>query len=135
MEGVALLEDEVRELIRRRGVDPLRDPVSLRALVREAVADYDERSLRGHVPPLLDPEAATKAVVDAVAGLGPLQQYLDDETVEEIWINSPAWGIRAGESVMGSPQSAQSPHEPPRTVPRRPSGSGPQRWATGGSRC
>src|SRR5674476_410747 len=133
VEGVTLLEDEVRELIRRRGVDPLRDPVSLRALVREAVADYDERSLRGHVPPLLDPEAATKAVVDAVAGLGPLQQYLDDETVEEIWINSPTGGIRAGESVMGSPQSAQSPHEPPRTVPRLPCGSGPQRWATSGS--
>ena len=28
-------------------------------------------------------------MVDAVAGLGPLQRYLDDETVEEIWINSP----------------------------------------------
>ena len=102
MEGVALLEDEVRELIRRRGVDPLRDPVSLQALVRDAVADYDERSLRGHVPPLLDPEAATKAVVDAVAGLGPLQQYLDDETVEEIWINSPdqVFVARRGEAEL-----------------------------------
>ena len=24
---------------------------------------------------------------DAVAGFGPLQKYLDDPTVEEIWIN------------------------------------------------
>ncbi len=90
VEGVALLEHEVRELIRRRGIDPLRDGESLRLLVRDVLADYDERSLRGHVPPLPDPEAATKAVVDAVAGLGPLQQYLDDDEVEEIWINSPA---------------------------------------------
>lgn len=89
MDGVALLEHEVRELIRRRGIDPLRDAGSLRALVHDVVADYDERSLRGHVPPLTDPAAASKAVVDAVAGLGPLQQYLDDDEVEEIWINSP----------------------------------------------
>ena len=26
---------------------------------------------------------------DAVAGFGPLQKYLDDPTVEEIWINEP----------------------------------------------
>jgi pilus assembly protein CpaF len=26
-------------------------------------------------------------VYDGVAGFGPLQRYLDDPTVEEIWIN------------------------------------------------
>lgn len=135
MDGVALLEDEVRELIRRRGIDPLRDRASLTSLVGDAVADYDERSLRGHVPPLADSAAATKAVVDAVAGLGPLQRYLDDDDVEEIWINSPGKGERAGERVIGWPQSAGSPQEQPRTVPRQPSGSGPQRWARGGSTC
>jgi pilus assembly protein CpaF len=89
VDGIALLEHDVRELIRRRGVDPLRDREELAALVRDALADYDERSLRGHVPPLPDPQAAAKAVVDAVAGLGPLQPYLDDPEVEEIWINAP----------------------------------------------
>ena len=97
-----LLEHEVRELIRRRGIDPLRDPVTLRDLVRDVVADYDERSLRGHVPPLVDATAARKAVVDAVAGLGPLQQYLDDDDIEEIWINSPAevFVARGGEPEL-----------------------------------
>jgi pilus assembly protein CpaF len=90
VDGVALLEHEVRELIRRRGIDPVRDADALHDLVREAVTDYDDRSLRGHVPPLADEPAARKAVIDAVAGLGPLQQYLDDDEVEEIWINSPA---------------------------------------------
>ena len=28
-------------------------------------------------------------MLDAVAGLGPLQPYLDDPTVEEIWVNEP----------------------------------------------
>lgn len=127
MDGVALLEDEVRDLIRRRGIDPLRDPAGLTTLVTDAVADYDERSLRGHVPPLADAGAATKAIVDAVAGLGPLQRYLDDPDVEEIWINSPRKGERAGERVIGWPQSAEGPQEQPRTVPRQPSGSGLQR--------
>ncbi|WNB86404.1 ATPase, T2SS/T4P/T4SS family [Cellulomonas sp. ATA003] len=90
MDGVAILESEVRELIRRRGLDPVRDHQGVRDLVSAVVADYDERSLLGAVPPLVDVTAASKAVVDAVAGLGPLQRYLDDDEVEEIWINAPA---------------------------------------------
>ena len=38
MEGVAILEGEVRELIRRRGLDPLRDVEGIRALVDDAIA-------------------------------------------------------------------------------------------------
>ncbi|GCD20871.1 CpaF family protein [Cellulomonas algicola] len=89
MDGVVILEREVRELVRRRGIDPVRDPSGVATLVADAIADYDERSLRGAVPPLADAAAAHKAVVDAVAGLGPLQKYLDDPEVEEIWVNSP----------------------------------------------
>ncbi len=89
MDAVAIVEDEVRELIRRRGVDPTRDPGGVRRLVEDAVADYDDRSLSGGLPPLPDPVHAVKSVLDAVAGLGPLQGYLDDPDVEEIWINEP----------------------------------------------
>ncbi|MHA7134028.1 CpaF family protein [Oerskovia turbata] len=88
--GVTILEAEVRELIRRRGIDPLRDRAGVDQLVADALADYDTRSALGAVPPLADPPSAVRAVLDAVAGLGPLQQYLDDPSVEEIWINSPA---------------------------------------------
>ncbi len=90
MDGVAILEREVRELVRRRGVDPVRQRAVLVALVDEALADYDERSVLGSVPPLTDPRSVHKQLIDAVAGLGPLQQYLDDDEVEEIWINSPS---------------------------------------------
>ena len=88
-DGAVLVEREVRELIRRRGLDPVRDPDGVRALVSAAIADYDERSVLGAVPRLEDAAAVHKQVVDAVAGLGPLQRYLDDESVEEVWINSP----------------------------------------------
>jgi len=102
MDGVGILEGEVRELIRRRGLDPVRDRPGIDALVADAMADYDERSVIGSVPVLPDPAAAHKAVVDAVAGLGPLQRYLDDPEVEEIWINSPSqvFVARRGEAEL-----------------------------------
>jgi pilus assembly protein CpaF len=87
--GVSEIEDDVRELVRRRGLDPLTDPAAISRLVSEVIADYDERSLSGGVPLLSDPGAAARRVIDAVAGFGPLQRYLDDPTVEEVWINEP----------------------------------------------
>lgn len=90
MDGIAILEGEVRELVRRRGIDPAQDRAAVRTVVHEVLADYDDRALRGVVPPLADQERAMKAVLDAVAGMGALQRYLDDPTVEEIWINGPA---------------------------------------------
>jgi pilus assembly protein CpaF len=98
-EGVTILEQEVRELVRRRGLDPVRERAALSALVAEAVGDYTDRATRGLLPPLADAEGAARAVVDAVAGLGPLQQYLDDPAVEEIWINSPAQVFVARDGV------------------------------------
>ncbi len=87
MDGGTIVEDEVRELIRRRGLDPTRDPAGVRRLVEDAVADYDDRSLSGSLPPLANPPGTVRSVLDAVAGLGPLQRYLDDPDIEEIWIN------------------------------------------------
>ena len=88
MDAVQTLEGEVRELIRRSGLDPARDEGEVRRLVREAVADYDERSMLGGMPVIPDVAAASRAVWDTVAGYGPLQQYFDDPMVEEIWVNS-----------------------------------------------
>ena len=90
MNALETVESEVRELIRRTGVDPIRESEQVTDLVRAAVEDYDERSLRGGMPVLADSEAAVKSVLDTVAGFGPLQRYLDDPLVEEIWINSPS---------------------------------------------
>jgi pilus assembly protein CpaF len=89
LNAIAVVEDEVRELVRRRGLDPVADPASVRRLVDEVVADYDERSVAGTLPQLVDIPAAARAVFDSVAGFGPLQKYLDDPTVEEIWVNEP----------------------------------------------
>ena len=90
MEAVVTIESEVRELIRRTGIDPVSEPGKVNELVRDAVQDYDERSIHGGLPLVGNIEQAVKAVMDAVAGFGPLQQYFDDPTVEEIWINAPS---------------------------------------------
>ena len=89
MDAVATVADEARELIRRRNLDPDRDPGGMRRLVEDLVADYDERSLSGALPPIVDASATVKQVLDAVVGFGALQPYLDDPEVEEVWINEP----------------------------------------------
>jgi pilus assembly protein CpaF len=87
--AVAVVEDEVRELVRRRGLDPVRQPESVRRLVDEVISEYETRSLSGVLPALGDRTPVARHVYDAVAGFGPLQRHLDDPEVEEIWINEP----------------------------------------------
>ncbi|WP_104089944.1 CpaF family protein [Arthrobacter sp. GMC3] len=102
MDALALVEDEVRELIRRKGLDPMRQGHEVRHLVDAAVNDYDERSLVGAVPPLLHTGDAKQYVYDAVAGFGALQPLLDDPSIEEIWLNAPdqIFIARNGESEL-----------------------------------
>jgi pilus assembly protein CpaF len=85
----AILEAEVRELVRRRGIDPIAEPAVVARLVDEVVGEYRDRSITSTLPPLGDAAATTRTVLDAVAGFGPLQPLLDDPSVEEIWINEP----------------------------------------------
>jgi pilus assembly protein CpaF len=89
VDAVTLVEDEVRELVRRRSIDPAADGRAVRRLVDDVLADYDQRSLTGTLPPVADTRDAARRVYDAIAGFGPLQRYLDDPDVEEIWINEP----------------------------------------------
>ena len=88
-EAATAIESQVRELIRKRGVDPVRDVASVRTMVDDALASWEQRALAGAVAPYEDRITVAKSVLDNVAGLGPLQAYLDDPEIEEIWINSP----------------------------------------------
>jgi pilus assembly protein CpaF len=102
VDATAIVEDEVRELVRRRAIDPADDAGAVRRLAEEVVSDYDERSLTGRLPVLVDREAVVRTVVDAVAGYGPLQVHLDDPEVEEIWVNEPGkvFVARGGRSEL-----------------------------------
>lgn len=102
--ALQLLEDDVRELIRRRRLDPARDAAEVRSLIDEVLDDYDDRALVGGLVPLADAKEAHRLLLESVAGFGPLQAYLDDPDVEEIWINEPSkvFVARRGRSELTS---------------------------------
>src|SRR3954452_14652286 len=102
MDAVAAIEDEVRELVRRRRLDPSADVAAVRRLVEEVVADYDDRALTSVLAPVADHSATVRKVVDSVAGFGALQPFLDDPSVEEIWVNNPGrlFVARGGRSEL-----------------------------------
>jgi pilus assembly protein CpaF len=89
-ELVELLDQQVRALVRREAVDPQRDAPIVRRIAEGVVRDHDERSLTGVVAPVPDIDAVVEELVARVSGFGPLQPFLDDPTVEEIWINDPS---------------------------------------------
>jgi pilus assembly protein CpaF len=98
-----ILEHEVRELVRRRGVDPAKEgPARIAKLVDETLGDYQIRMEVSNLPRIADPASTRKAILDRVAGLGPLQPLIEDPDVEEIWINGPGrvFCVRSGKHVL-----------------------------------
>jgi pilus assembly protein CpaF len=89
-ELVERLDQRVRELVRREGVDPQREAALVRRLAEGVVREHDDRSLTGAVAPVPDVEVMVGELVARVSGFGPLQQFLDDDAVEEVWINDPS---------------------------------------------
>ena len=87
---VADLDQQVRSVVRREGVDPQLDVLRVRRIAEELVRAHDDRSLTGVVAPVPDPRAVIAELVARVSGFGPLQVFLDDPEVEEIWINEPS---------------------------------------------
>ena len=84
-----ILEGEVRELVRRRALDPVADPGAISQLIDEVVSDYLDRATTAQLPAIGDRIAVARGILDAIAGFGPLQTYFDDVGIEEIWINEP----------------------------------------------
>ena len=84
------LAERVRDAVRDQRIDPSTNASAVQRIAAQVVQDHEGRSLTGAVDALDDPEILVGRLVADVAGFGPLQQYLDDPTVEEIWINEPS---------------------------------------------
>ena len=84
------LDAQLRSAVRAEAVDPQRDTGVVRRLAERVVGDHDQRSLTGAVLPVGDQDAVVEELVARVSGFGALQRYLDDPTVEEVWINDPS---------------------------------------------
>jgi pilus assembly protein CpaF len=90
LSSIDALDADVRDAVRRNGVDPQANAGAVRRFAESAVAAHDQRSLTGVVDPVEDPGEVVDELVARISGFGPLQAYLDDPTVEEIWINEPS---------------------------------------------
>jgi pilus assembly protein CpaF len=98
------LDGQLREAVRAEGVDPQRDAALVRRLATTVVGDHDQRSLTGVVAPVEEHDSVVEELVARVSGFGALQRYLDDPTVEEVWINDPSrvFVARAGRHELTS---------------------------------
>jgi pilus assembly protein CpaF len=88
--STSALSERVRDLVRQRRIDPRTDAGSVRQAALDVIAEHESRSLTGAVRSLDEPELVIGQIVADVSGFGPLQAYLDDDSVEEIWINDPS---------------------------------------------
>ena len=102
MSGVDTVEAEVRELVRRRGLDPVEDRLAVRRLVDEVVADYDERALTSTLPPLGDAPSAARCGVRRGGRLRAAAAAPRRPEVEEIWVNEPGPGVRRPAGPVGA---------------------------------
>lgn len=87
MRAAAAVEADVRRLVAEREIDPLVDHQAMESCLQEVLEDFELQVFAGRAH--LDTDLATlrKEVRDAVVGFGPIQRFLDDPTIEEIWIN------------------------------------------------
>ncbi len=84
-----LVAERVRERLRAEHADPARDPEFAAQVARAEVRRHNDYALARGLSPVDDESACVREVLAAVSGYGPLQAYLDDPTVEELWINAP----------------------------------------------
>lgn len=108
--GVNLLELEraTRRVIVERGIDPFKDPQSVRSVVEQVVLDSSTTATDGFGTGdpivLKEFDRLGQSVSERISGYGPIQRFLDDPTVEEIWINAPGrvFVARSGRSELTS---------------------------------
>ncbi|UNK71984.1 ATPase, T2SS/T4P/T4SS family [Microbacterium sp. H1-D42] len=84
-----VVAERVRRRLRLEHTDPSSQPEKARRIAQTEVRRHNDQALqRGEV--MVDDEAAlVRDVLASVSGFGVLQPLLDDDTIEEIWLNGP----------------------------------------------
>lgn len=89
MDVALRVQSDVRDSIRRLGVDPLRDPIAMKDLIDASLADAIGAALQQDADFDIDRDQVAQEVMHAICGFGALQPYFDDPSIEELWINEP----------------------------------------------
>ncbi|KAA9110307.1 ATPase, T2SS/T4P/T4SS family [Microbacterium rhizomatis] len=98
--ALSVVTERVRERLRSEQTDPARQPDVAAQVARAEVRRHNDFALARGFATVDDEASCVRDVLAAVAGYGPLQSYLDDPEVEELWINAPdrIFIARAGRS-------------------------------------
>ncbi|MEN2742454.1 ATPase, T2SS/T4P/T4SS family [Microbacterium sp. X-17] len=85
----ARVVERVRERLRAERSDPSQHPERARQIAFAEVQAHNDLALARGIAPIDDETGFVRDVLASVAGYGALQPYLDDPTVEELWLNAP----------------------------------------------
>lgn len=80
---------QVRDRLRHEAVDPASNLDRATELARLGVRAHNDVAAARGLPVVEDEQACVRAVLAEVCGYGPLQPYLDDPEIEELWVNAP----------------------------------------------
>lgn len=86
--AVAVAE-RVRERLRAEQTDPTQDPERAARIAHSELRRHNDYALARGLVPVDDEAGWVRDVLAHLSGFGPLQPYLDDPSVEEIWLNAP----------------------------------------------
>ena len=81
--------ERVRDRLRRETTDPGKIADAVAQIAHAEVRRHNDVALARGMSLFEDEGQTIREIVAAVSGYGVLQPYLDDPTVEELWINAP----------------------------------------------
>lgn len=87
--AAAAVAERVRERLRAEQADPTLDPELATSIAASEVRRHNDYALARGLDPVDDEAGCVRDVLAQLSGFGPLQPYLDDPTIEEIWLNAP----------------------------------------------
>ena len=85
----ATVAERVRDRVRAEGFDPAAESDRAATIARAELRRHNDFALARGIPTIDDEASCLREVLASLAGFGPLQPYLDDPSVEEVWINAP----------------------------------------------
>ena len=88
--STAAVTERVRARLRAERTDPSLHPGEARRIAQFEVRRHNDQALARGTATIDDEAACVRDILAGVAGYGPLQPLLDDDTIEEIWLNGPA---------------------------------------------
>ncbi|MFB7844689.1 CpaF family protein [Microbacterium sp. NPDC056052] len=86
----ASVAERVRARLRAERTDPSSHPDEARRIAQFEVRRHNDQALARGTATIDDEAACVRDVLAGVAGYGPLQPLLEDDTIEEIWLNGPS---------------------------------------------